>query len=96
VRFTAESGHLQGTRQCSLWATSGLMHCSKKDRYSITSQRSAGDEASQSFDDAKVVVMVIVVAIVGLTILMPLSRAWRRARPGKTKNCGATNFWKGI
>jgi BASS family bile acid:Na+ symporter len=31
--------------------------------------------ASQSFDDAKVVVMVIVVAIVGLIILMPLSRA---------------------
>ena len=31
--------------------------------------------ASQSFDDPKVVVMVIVVAIVGLFILMPLSRA---------------------
>src|SRR6516162_6528730 len=31
--------------------------------------------ASQSFDDPKVVVMVIVVAIVGLIILMPLSRA---------------------
>jgi bile acid:Na+ symporter, BASS family len=30
--------------------------------------------ASQSFDDPKVVVMVIVVAIVGLIILMPLSR----------------------
>jgi bile acid:Na+ symporter, BASS family len=31
--------------------------------------------ASQSFDDPKVVVMVIVVAIVGLIFLMPLSRA---------------------
>jgi bile acid:Na+ symporter, BASS family len=31
--------------------------------------------ASESFDDPKVVVMVIVVAIVGLIILMPLSRA---------------------
>jgi BASS family bile acid:Na+ symporter len=31
--------------------------------------------ASQSFSDPKVVVMVIVVAIVGLVILMPLSRA---------------------
>jgi bile acid:Na+ symporter, BASS family len=31
--------------------------------------------ATQSFSDAKVVVMVIVVAIVGLIILMPLSRA---------------------
>jgi hypothetical protein len=31
--------------------------------------------ASQSFDDSKVVVMVIVVAIVGLIVLMPLSRA---------------------
>ena len=31
--------------------------------------------ASQSFSDPKVVVMVIVVAIVGLIVLMPLSRA---------------------
>ena len=31
--------------------------------------------ASQSFDDPKVVVMVIVVAIVGLIVLVPLSRA---------------------
>jgi bile acid:Na+ symporter, BASS family len=31
--------------------------------------------ASQSFSDAKVVVMVIVVAIVGLIVLMPLSRS---------------------
>ena len=31
--------------------------------------------ASQSFNDPKVVVMVIVVAIVGLIFLMPLSRA---------------------
>jgi BASS family bile acid:Na+ symporter len=31
--------------------------------------------ASQSFSDARVVVMVIVVAIVGLIVLMPLSRA---------------------
>jgi bile acid:Na+ symporter, BASS family len=31
--------------------------------------------ASQSFSDPKVVVMVIVVAIVGLIILMPISRA---------------------
>jgi BASS family bile acid:Na+ symporter len=34
--------------------------------------------ASQSFSDAKVVVMVIVVAIVGLIVLMPLSRALAR------------------
>ena len=32
--------------------------------------------ASQSFSDPKVIVMVIVVAIVGLIILMPLSRAF--------------------
>ena len=31
--------------------------------------------ASQSFSDPKVVVMVIVVAIVGLVVLMPMSRA---------------------
>ena len=38
--------------------------------------------ASQSFDDPKVVVMVIVIAIVGLIILMPLSRALaNRAEP---------------
>jgi BASS family bile acid:Na+ symporter len=34
--------------------------------------------ASQSFEDPKVVVMVIVVAIVGLIVLMPLSRALAR------------------
>jgi bile acid:Na+ symporter, BASS family len=36
--------------------------------------------ASESFDDPKVVVMVIVVAIVGLIVLMPLARAL--AKPG--------------
>jgi bile acid:Na+ symporter, BASS family len=36
--------------------------------------------ASQSFDDPKVVVMVVVGATVGLIILMPLSRAL--AHPG--------------
>jgi BASS family bile acid:Na+ symporter len=43
-----------------------------------TSQRNSAAAfvvASQSFSDPKVVVMVIVVAIVGLIILMPLSRA---------------------
>jgi BASS family bile acid:Na+ symporter len=35
---------------------------------------------SQSFEDAKVVVMVVVVAIVGLLILMPLSRMLARDR----------------
>jgi BASS family bile acid:Na+ symporter len=34
--------------------------------------------ASQSFSDPKVVVMVIVVAIVGLIVLLPLSRALGR------------------
>jgi hypothetical protein len=37
VRFAPESGHLQCTRSCPLWAKSGLMRRSKKDRYSITS-----------------------------------------------------------
>ena len=36
--------------------------------------------ASQSFSDPKVVVMVIVVAIVGLVVLMPLSRAMANRR----------------
>jgi BASS family bile acid:Na+ symporter len=36
--------------------------------------------ASQSFDDPKVVVMVTVVAIIGLIILMPLSRALANRR----------------
>jgi bile acid:Na+ symporter, BASS family len=36
--------------------------------------------ASESFDDPKVVVMVIVVAIVGLVILMPLARALAERR----------------
>jgi BASS family bile acid:Na+ symporter len=43
-----------------------------------TGQRNAAAAlvvASQNFDDPKVVVLVIVIAIVGLIILMPLSRA---------------------
>jgi len=36
---------------------------------------------SQSFEDPKVVVMVVVVAIVGLLILMPLSRMLARSSP---------------
>ena len=47
--------------------------------------------ASQSFSDPKVVVMVIVVAIVGLIILMPLSRALanRLSRCGMVVNSAA-------
>jgi BASS family bile acid:Na+ symporter len=37
--------------------------------------------ANQSFDNQNVVVMVVVVAIVGLLVLMPLSRALGRAEP---------------
>lgn len=41
--------------------------------------------ASQSFSDPKVVVMVIVVAIVGLIILMPVSRMLAKRAPGQAK-----------
>jgi hypothetical protein len=37
VRFASESGHVQRIRPCPLWATSGLMHRSKQQPYSITS-----------------------------------------------------------
>ena len=37
VRFTPESGHVQCTSSCLLWANSGLMRCNKEDRYSINS-----------------------------------------------------------
>src|SRR5262249_24652546 len=30
VRFTPESGHVQRTRPCLLWANSGLMQCSNR------------------------------------------------------------------
>jgi hypothetical protein len=36
VRFTPNSGHVRCTRPCPLWANSGLMHCSKNDRHSIS------------------------------------------------------------
>jgi|GEM_PF-2554809 hypothetical protein len=36
-RCAPESGHVRCTSACLLWANSGLMQCSKKDRYSITS-----------------------------------------------------------
>jgi BASS family bile acid:Na+ symporter len=39
--------------------------------------------ANQSFDDPKVVVMVVVVAIVGLVILMPLARAIGQSVSGR-------------
>ena len=31
VRFTPESGHVQCSGSCLLWANSGLMHCSKQE-----------------------------------------------------------------
>jgi BASS family bile acid:Na+ symporter len=43
---------------------------------------------SQSFSDPKVVVMVIVVAIVGLLILMPLSRVLAKRASAKTRTNG--------
>jgi bile acid:Na+ symporter, BASS family len=44
--------------------------------------------ANQSFDDPDVVVMVVVVAIVGLLILMPLSRALGRRSPAGATSLG--------
>jgi hypothetical protein len=49
VRFTPKSGHWQRTSPCPLWANSGLMQRSKKDRYSITSLAS---EDERYFGDA--------------------------------------------
>src|SRR5262245_35037237 len=40
-RFTPNSGHLQCTSACPLWAKSGLMHCLKGRLYSITSSARA-------------------------------------------------------
>jgi 5-methylcytosine-specific restriction endonuclease McrA len=37
VRFTPESGHSPTRSGCPLWAINGLMHRSKKTRYSINS-----------------------------------------------------------
>jgi bile acid:Na+ symporter, BASS family len=60
------------------WLLGGPGRDAKKVMALGTSQRNIAAAlvvASQSFADPKVVVMVIVVAIVGLIILMPLSRA---------------------
>jgi bile acid:Na+ symporter, BASS family len=60
------------------WLLGGPRRDAKKVMALGTSQRNIAAAlvvASQSFSDPKVVVMVIVVAIVGLIILMPLSRA---------------------
>jgi len=46
---------------------------------------------SQSFSDPKVVVMVVVVAIVGLLILMPLSRMLAKRGQGTAEGVGAMN-----
>src|SRR5262249_23844512 len=45
VRFTPESGHVQCTRQCLLWANSGLMQRSNLNRYSINSLASDWNDA---------------------------------------------------
>jgi hypothetical protein len=37
VRSYSKSGHVRCNWGCPLWAKNGLMQCSKKDRYSITS-----------------------------------------------------------
>jgi len=44
VRFTPESGHVQCSSRCPLWANSGLMQCSKKDCYSIAASARASSE----------------------------------------------------
>src|SRR5262249_25771635 len=41
VRFTPKSGHRLSVLECPLCAKSGLMHCSKKDRYPINSSARA-------------------------------------------------------
>jgi hypothetical protein len=43
VRFTPKSGHRSARWQCPLCANSGLMHCSKERRYSITSSAVASN-----------------------------------------------------
>jgi len=49
---------------------------------------------SQSFDDPKVVVMVIVITVVGVIILMPLSRAL--ARRGTSNNRSYGTGWQNL
>jgi hypothetical protein len=44
VCFTPKSGHRLSALACPLCATSRLMHCSKKHRYSITSSASANSD----------------------------------------------------
>lgn len=63
---------------CTGWLLGGSSADTKRVLALGTGQRNIAAAlvvASQSFSDAKVVVMVIVVAIVGLIVLMPLSRA---------------------
>jgi len=43
VRFTPESGHLQRTRPCLLWANSGLMQCKKRGHSITSSARNKSD-----------------------------------------------------
>jgi hypothetical protein len=56
VRFTPESGHLQRTHPCPLWANSGLMRCSKMDRYSITSSARSSTVGAEALSIAAPIV----------------------------------------
>ena len=69
---------IQWFRKQPIKLTDGFGNLCRRWARQITGQRNIAAAllvASQGFSDPKVVVMVIVVAIVGLIILMPLSRA---------------------
>jgi BASS family bile acid:Na+ symporter len=68
------------------WLLGGPRNGTKRVLALATGQRNIAAAlvvASESFSDPRVVVMVIVVAIVGLIILMPLSRALATASPAR-------------
>jgi hypothetical protein len=60
VRLTPKSGHQSDVAPCPLCAKSGLMHRSKKDRYSITSSARPSSESGMVRPSALAVFMLMI------------------------------------
>ena len=74
VRFTPNSGHSPTRSGCLLWATTGLMRCSKQDTYSITSSARPSSGSGTVRPSA--------LAVFKFTISSTLVNSWTGRSPG--------------
>src|SRR5262245_18715366 len=62
VRSTPESGHVQCTSSCLLWAKSGLMQCNRPLSYSITSLARPRSDIGKVRPNAFAVLRLIIIS----------------------------------